>query len=76
MFRRLIPVIQLIKQFIFIDSGINVFVMLRLALAAMATSVAAVSASTFHFSAIFFDFSVYANKVTTSSAIDRHKTAF
>ena len=53
MFRRLIPVIQLIKQFIFIDSGINVFVMLRLALAAMATSVAAVSASTFHFSVIF-----------------------
>ena len=53
MFRRLIPVIQLIKQFVFIDSGINVFVMLRLALAAMATSVAAVSASTFHFSVIF-----------------------
>ena len=38
MFRRLIPVIQLIKQFIFIDSGINVFAMLRHALAAMATS--------------------------------------
>ena len=53
MFRRLIPVIQLIKQFIFIDSGINVFAMLRHALAAMATSVAAVSASTFHFSVIF-----------------------
>ena len=53
MFRRLIPVIQLIKQFIFIDSGINVFAMFRLALAAMATSVAAVSASTFHFSVIF-----------------------